>query len=308
LTIEAAIVVFVGSLILSSVSSIVLADSPEISSAVIALTSDHHDLGVGLVIGSNIFNLVALLGLSAVVVGKVNIAQPVLLFDGTVALIVTVIMTTLILKITTPVISLILILALLIPYSMISSLRSSSVAGWRLPSRLKGLLCSLVEDVDRSARKDKTAPYATANEALAIIPALTSIILASYGMVRSAVVMGMTWNIPHIVLGTLILATLTGIPNVLAAIRLAQHNRGSAVVSETMNSNTLNVLSGICVPALVLGLGSVSNLTLFALWWLLGMTGLTMWLTFRRHGLTRREGRVVVLLYAVFTAIILTGI
>jgi cation:H+ antiporter len=43
------------------------ADSPEIASAITALAAGHSDLGVGVVIGSNIFNLAALLGLSALV-------------------------------------------------------------------------------------------------------------------------------------------------------------------------------------------------------------------------------------------------
>src|SRR5260370_12538536 len=43
------------------------ADSPELSSAVIALLAGAGSVGVGGVVGSNLFNLAALLGLSAVV-------------------------------------------------------------------------------------------------------------------------------------------------------------------------------------------------------------------------------------------------
>src|SRR5260370_21940173 len=41
------------------------ADSPELSSAVIALLAGAGSVGVGVVVGSNLFNLAALLGLSA---------------------------------------------------------------------------------------------------------------------------------------------------------------------------------------------------------------------------------------------------
>ena len=132
MTFSVATVMFVGSLVLSAISSLVLAnnlerigtrlklsegllgiitafaaDSPEISSAVAALITDSHDLSIGVVLGSNIFNLVALLGLSSVVAGKVHIEKPVLLFNGTVALAVTVIATALILRIMAPVTSVI---------------------------------------------------------------------------------------------------------------------------------------------------------------------------------------------------------
>src|SRR5438552_16772901 len=49
------------------------ADGPEISSAVAAIVSGHHDTGVGVVVGSNVFNIAALLGLSAVLAGSVRL-------------------------------------------------------------------------------------------------------------------------------------------------------------------------------------------------------------------------------------------
>ena len=39
------------------------ANAPEITSAVTALVKGQHDIGVGVVLGSNVFNLAALLGL-----------------------------------------------------------------------------------------------------------------------------------------------------------------------------------------------------------------------------------------------------
>ena len=45
------------------------ADAPEITSAVTALTRGQASIGAGVVIGSNVFNLAALLGLAAVAAG-----------------------------------------------------------------------------------------------------------------------------------------------------------------------------------------------------------------------------------------------
>ena len=42
------------------------ADSPEIFSAVTALQAGEHDIGPGVVLGSNLFNLAALMGLSGI--------------------------------------------------------------------------------------------------------------------------------------------------------------------------------------------------------------------------------------------------
>src|SRR5438309_10044632 len=66
------------------------ADAPEISSAVVAVVSGHNDTGVGVVVGSNVFNIAALLGLSAVVAGSVRIHRHGLLLNGVVASLVAV--------------------------------------------------------------------------------------------------------------------------------------------------------------------------------------------------------------------------
>src|SRR5438552_12086480 len=62
------------------------ADAPEISSAVAAIVSGHRDTGVGVVVGSNVFNIAALLGLSAVVVGRVRIHRHGLALTGAIAI------------------------------------------------------------------------------------------------------------------------------------------------------------------------------------------------------------------------------
>ncbi len=58
------------------------ADAPEITSAVTALARGQSSIGAGVVIGSNVFNLAALLGLSAVVAGRVAFHRRVMLLAG----------------------------------------------------------------------------------------------------------------------------------------------------------------------------------------------------------------------------------
>src|SRR3954447_22209080 len=48
------------------------ADAPEVSSAIAALVQHEHAIAVGVVVGSNAFNLAAMLGLSAVVAARVR--------------------------------------------------------------------------------------------------------------------------------------------------------------------------------------------------------------------------------------------
>src|SRR5205085_10074313 len=48
------------------------ADAPEVSSAIAALVQHEHVVALGVVVGSNAFNLAAMLGVSAVVPGRVR--------------------------------------------------------------------------------------------------------------------------------------------------------------------------------------------------------------------------------------------
>ncbi|MEP6762680.1 MAG: hypothetical protein ABJB66_00145 [Gemmatimonadaceae bacterium] len=86
-----------------------------------------------------------------------------------------------------------------------------------------------------------------------VAPAMLTIVLASVGLVNSAMLHASYWGWRRIIVGMVILAALTGIPNAIAAFRLAQNQRGAAVVSEALNSNTLNLFAGVCLPPLLLG-------------------------------------------------------
>src|SRR3981081_2451518 len=66
------------------------ADGPEISSALVALSSGEHAVSTGVVVGSNVFNLASMVGLSALLAGGVRLTRSALALEGTVAVLVTV--------------------------------------------------------------------------------------------------------------------------------------------------------------------------------------------------------------------------
>lgn len=98
------------------------ANTPEISSAVTALFIGQHDVGVGIIIGSSIFNLSALLGLSALIAGRLIVRRQGVIFNGAASLIVILALVLLVFKFISAPVSLMLLMLLLIPYIGISSL------------------------------------------------------------------------------------------------------------------------------------------------------------------------------------------
>ena len=98
-------------------------------------------------------------------------------------------------------------------------------------------------------------------------------VTASVVMERSVSALGRRFSVPDIVVGTLVLAGVTSVPNAVAAEYLARGGRGAASLSTALNSNVLNVAAGLVLPAVVLGIGPVtSNVSLVASWY----AGLTM--------------------------------
>ncbi len=279
------------------------ADAPEISTAIAALVASHAKVGVGVVIGSNVFNLAALLGLSAVVAGHVRIHRHGLLFNGGAALLVTGIAAALVLRGIGAVAATALLLAVLGPYVLLLSIRPSRIRRY-VPMEPAARFIAVAVSEELQDLRTKKAPKASVRESVELAIALAAIVLASIGMVQAATSLGHRWGVSDIVVGTLVLASLTSLPNLLTAVRLALHGRGSAVVSETFNSNSLNVLAGIAFPALAISLGRASGIETFSVWWLVGMTVFAVALTSARRGLRRAEGLSIVRLYGGFAAVV----
>lgn len=324
-----AISVFVASLVLSIVSSNVLADlldktanryrfpegvvglitalgadSPEIAAAVTAISSGSGTLGVGIVLGSNLYNLAALLGLSAVIAGTVSIRRRAVLLQGGVALVVTAIGTGLVVHLIAPVLSFVVVLLVMSAYVGLSSLSSDRLRALFPVGALRQFLLDVLEDQKRDVRTGTTPPAATRADLMALVPVLTSVVLASIGLVTSARTIGARYGVSDVITGTLVLAILTGIPNLLAALRLARRHRGSAVVSEALNSNSINVAAGLCLPAVIVGRSGSGYTPVLESIWLLAVTALAVALMFFRGGLIRWEGFAVIAAYAAFVLVL----
>jgi cation:H+ antiporter len=282
------------------------ADAPEISTAIAAMVASNSRLGVGVVIGSNVFNLAALLGLSAVVAGGVRIHRHGLLFNGGAALLVTAVATALVVHGIAAIAATLMLLAVLGPYVFFLSIRPERIAEILPTGRVRRFLVAAVREEIQDLRTGEHAPKASISDVIALTLSLAAIVGASVGMVHAATDLGRRWDVSDIVIGTLVLASLTSLPNLITAVRLALHGRGAAVASEALNSNSLNVIAGLALPGLAVTLGSPSGVELFSVSWLAGMTVLAVLLAYVSQGLGRVEGVALMVLYVPFVAVIAT--
>jgi Ca2+/Na+ antiporter len=111
--------------------------------------------------------------------------------------------------------------------------------------------------------------------------------------------------VPDIVLGGLVLAAVTSLPNAVAAVYLARRGRGAATLSTAMNSNTLNVIVGLLLPATFVGLGATSGVSTMVALYYLGMTLFVLALAYAARGLKRPAGALIICAYAGFVVTLL---
>jgi cation:H+ antiporter len=277
------------------------ADGPEISSALFALAKGAHDVGVGVLVGSNGFNLAAMIGLSALLAGSVRVARETLIFEGTVGLLITLLAAALLLRWLSPPGATVLGAFVVVPYFVVV------VAGPRFRGRRLSRLSRALHEHAATERPPDTSTNPTHHLLGLILVDVAVIVGGSAGMVESALSLAGDWHISNAVLGVLILGPLTSIPNALTAVRLGLADRGAALVGETFNSNTINLGFGVIVPSLFVTFTTVTTLGKLQLAWLVAATLFTLGALARRGGMRRSDAVMLVVVYFAFVGGTLVG-
>lgn len=273
------------------------ANSPEITSSIFSIYMKQHEIGFGIIIGSNIINLAGLLGIGAVIAGQIKIKIPSLILNGAISFLTTLIITLFILNTISIVWAASILFALFFFYVFLISKR-------KFKTRIGVFLRQMVKESNQNIQVSKIERFEFI-DALLLGGSLALIVAGSAGLVFSAIELAEAWGISHAIVGTLILAGLTSIPNIIMAVFLAEKHLGSAVVSETFNSNILNFMTGICVPVLLFGEGRISTKVEFSTFWLLGMTILVIGGLSFRKGFRRLGGVSIIALYVCYVFIMI---
>jgi cation:H+ antiporter len=260
------------------------ADGPELASGVTAMVRGEHGVGIGVLVGSNIFNLAAMVGLSALLAGSVRLDRPALLLEGAFALFVTAVAAAVLFGPLGAWPGLVLFAAAAIPYLVL--LARGTFHGPPPP---------------RPPRTDSAR--AVVGLFARELPAVAVIVAGSVGMVEFAVLLADREGMPRPLVGLLLLATLTSLPNAATAIRLGLCGRGEALVSESLNSNTINLSMGVLVPAALVGLGEGANGLGPDYAWMAAVTVATLLLVGRRRGAGRLAGAAIVVAYVAYVAV-----
>jgi cation:H+ antiporter len=284
------------------------ADAPEITAAVTALARGQASVGVGVVIGSNVFNLAALLGVAAMVAGQIALHRRVVLLSGAVGVWIAVMCVLAVLGVLTPLASLLAIAAVLVPYLIVLGMRPRQLARLPVSRAWTRWLTTAIHEQEAELEEAIHPGRGSWRDGVIAAVALLVVVAASTLMERAATIVGGHFGVPGIVTGGLVLAVVTSLPNAVAAIYLARRGRGAAVLSTALNSNALNVAVGLLLPAAIIGLGpGTGSATLVAAWYT-GLTLLALILAWRHCGLSRGHGALIVGAYLMFVTSLLASV
>jgi cation:H+ antiporter len=241
-----------------SILSALGANIPNYVASIVAIANGEQDVGLGIIIGSNIYNLAIILGISSLVAPgshgirlQIQEKQDVVIIAYyalaiTVATILVILLlpaTSFVHSIHTPLLILLaLIFAIVLALVIFGSLVLHIV---RRPHPAHA------EVIVKQEVTLKTVPPSLkrliAEVVLALLIALGGVIV----MVQSGQQLTADLHMPSVLAGLLVLAVATSLPNTVVAVILVRTGRVAACVEEIFSSNSINAALGIALPLLI---------------------------------------------------------
>ncbi len=281
------------------------ADAPEITASITALVHHQSSVGAGVVLGSNVFNLAALLGLGALVAGRIGLHRKVVILGGVTAMLIGVSCLLSVGGAISATTGFVLVVCVLIPYVVLLGAHERLLGLFGRPNRYTIWITAAVVEEESELEEAIHPRRGTRVDAVVAGCGLVVVVVASVAMEQGASSLGAHFHVPDIVLGALILAAVTSLPNAVSAIYLARRGRGAAALSTALNSNSLNVAFGLLLPAALIGLAKPSASGMFVASWYVGLTAVTLALAYVGHGLRRAAGCCIIGGYVLFVVLVL---
>ncbi|MEX2495020.1 MAG: calcium/sodium antiporter [Woeseia sp.] len=268
--------------------------SPELAVSLKAALSDQASIAVGNVIGSNIFNVLFILGLSALVIPLV-VSQQLVRLD--VPLMIALSAIVLLLSIDGSLsridgVALVTGLALYIGYQIYQARKSNGAAGEELVT-LVGSAAS--------------TRYAWAVNPSLVIGGLVLLVLGSRWFVDSAVVFASYLGISELVIGLTIVAAGTSMPEVVTSVIAAIRGETDIAVGNVVGSNIFNItavlgLAGVVAPG---GIDISPAVSSFDIPVMIAVAVACLPIFFTGGVISRAEGALLLAYYVAYTVYLL---
>lgn len=264
--------------------------APELAVSITAALDGQNDIAMGNVIGSNIFNILVVVGICALI-KPFEVEHAILKQDFPFSIIITI--------------------ALLLLGADVFLNGSTN----NMISRSDGLILLLffvifIYNMIDTAIKNKTtdedvAPkYSLGKGILIALIGIVAVVIGGDLVVDSATAIALSFGLSETLVGLTIVAIGTSLPELVTSIVAARKGDSAIAIGNVVGSNIFNILLVLAVSASIHSV-NVNILSLYDLLILISISILAYIFAFTKKTINRIEGGILVIIYIIYTVYII---
>ncbi|MGE0767024.1 MAG: calcium/sodium antiporter [Hyphomicrobiaceae bacterium] len=271
--------------------------SPELVVSLQAAANNLPGISIGNVVGSNIANILLILGMSAVIFPIV--VQPSALYrDGAMMLGSALLFTALALT------------------GVIERWQAGAMVGLLVvftlyafqTERKKGAMNDPGDLAEELEEEFEEGPRSTWLATLSVVGGVASVVIGAKLLVAAAVETAHYFGVREEVIGLTIVAVGTSLPELATAVVAARKRHSEVAVGNIMGAGIYNLLMIIGLVGLVVPIPIPPQILAFDLWFMIAVTVLLLGLLILRSGLSRPAGVAFLGLFVAYTALQYYGV
>ncbi|QJE73343.1 calcium/sodium antiporter [Aerophototrophica crusticola] len=265
--------------------------TPELVASVDAALAGSAGIAMGNVVGSNIANILLILGISAALM-PVTVLKGPLKRDGAVLMgsALLAVGFTLTGHIGRPVGA--LLVALLLAYIV-----------WVYRSERTASAEELHQADDTVAEKSEPPGMGLLAGLVVAAAGLGSVVFGADLLVGGAIEVAKTWGVSDTLIGVTLVAVGTSMPELVTSVMAAVRKHGDVAFGNIVGSNIYNVMGILGVTALVQPLDVPAQIASFDIWVMLAVSALLVIFAWTSGRISRREGWILLAFYAAYIAV-----
>ncbi|MCU0261219.1 MAG: calcium/sodium antiporter [Ilumatobacteraceae bacterium] len=214
--------------------------APELAVSIGAALRDEIDIAIGNVVGSNIANVLLVLGLAAVVGGGLTVAQRIVRIDVPIMIGVSVLVFVLALDGELGRLEGALLVALLIGY-----------VTWTVRSARREQAPAIEAEYEEAIEVEEFAATGLATELGLIAAGLVGLVIGSQLLVSAATDVAEAIGVSELVIGLTVVAVGTSLPEIATSVLAAARGERDIAVGNAVGSNIFNLLAVLGITAAV---------------------------------------------------------
>lgn len=267
---------------------------PEAAVSVTASIQNSNEIAIGNVIGSNVFNTLMVLGVSALF-APVAVKKNILKRDLPFCLIITALLAVLIVTFNGGVPALTRIDGIIL-LAIFAVFMTTSIMAAKKESR------AIAEMKKDEPKKEETPMWKCL---LLIVIGVAGVIAGGQLTVKGAVMMAEMFGMSETVIGLTVVAIGTSLPELVTSVVAARKHQNDIAVGNVIGSNIFNILFILGISATISNIVPNDGFVVIDACVLIGVMAFTYLAALWRKEINRPTGAVMILIYAAYTAYLL---